>query len=258
MTAVLADGTVAHSGGRVVKNVAGFDLVRLLCGSMGTLALVAEVIVRLHPLPEATRTVRVPAEATTACRLTLQLAATALVPAAVDWHAGELLVRFEGRPAGVDAQVEGLSRLVPAEDADPAIWEVAARAHVGEEGETVARAATLPDGLAAAVRALERAADEVGVEAELSSHAGLGLHTARLRGGDAAAHARAVKAWRRDVTAAGGSVVLRRRVDGVDGLVDTWFDDPGQAPSALAVMRRVKAQLDPDDRCAPGRFVGGI
>jgi glycolate oxidase FAD binding subunit len=67
-----------------------------------------------------------------------------------------------------------------------------------------------------------------------------------------------VRAWRRALSAGGGTVTLRRRLNGVDVLVDPWYDEPAQAPSALAVMRRVKAQLDPADRCAPGRFVGGI
>jgi glycolate oxidase FAD binding subunit len=264
VTAVLADGTVFHAGGKVVKNVAGFDLVRLLCGSLGTLALVTELVVRLHPVPETVRTVRVPADAATATRLTLALAAAPIVPAAVDWHGGALLVRLEGRPAGVAAQAGALRQLVaaPCDDLDDAAagdaWAAVARAHRGEDGETVVRAATPVSALAGTAGALRRAAAVAGVEAELSSHAGWGLHTARLRGGGAGAHAEVVRAWRRAVAAQGGTVVLRRRLDGVDALVDPWYDEPAQAPSALAVMRRVKAQLDPGGRCAPGRFVGGI
>lgn len=259
VTAVLSDGTVAHAGGRVVKNVAGFDLVRLLCGSLGTLALVARVIVRLHPVPETARTLRIPADAAAATRLTLALAAAPLEPAAVDWHQGALLVRFEGRPAGVDAQSQGLRRLAgEAEEAAEDVWDGVAGAHAGEQGETVARGATLPSGLADAARALDLAAEEHDVEARLSSHAGVGLHTVRLRGGDAAAHAAVVRAWRRALTRAGGSVILRRRLPGVDDSVDAWFDEPDQAPSALKVMRAVKQRLDPAGRCAPGRFVGGI
>ena len=56
VTLVLADGTVASSGGKVVKNVAGYDLGKLVCGSHGTLALIARVSLRLHPLPAAART----------------------------------------------------------------------------------------------------------------------------------------------------------------------------------------------------------
>ena len=52
-TVVLGDGTVASSGGKVVKNVAGYDLGKLLCGSVGTLGLIARVSLRLHPVPDA-------------------------------------------------------------------------------------------------------------------------------------------------------------------------------------------------------------
>src|SRR3954468_20177476 len=57
VTVVLSDGTVAKSGGKVIKNVAGYDLAKLFSGSMGTLGLIASVAVRLHPLPESTATV---------------------------------------------------------------------------------------------------------------------------------------------------------------------------------------------------------
>lgn len=278
VTAVLADGTVAHAGGRVVKNVAGFDLVKLLCGSLGTLAFVAELVVRLHPLPEVTRTVRVPADPATATRLALALAASPVVASAVEWQAGDgdaaglLAVRLEGRPAGVAAQAgtirdvvvasEGREVAARAEDLEGdderVLATAAVQAHEGTEGETVARAATRPGDLAAAAAALALAAGEAGIDATLASHAGVGLHTARLRGGDAAAHAAVVRGWRAAITARGGTVVVRRRIPGVDGLVDPWFDDPAAAPSALGVMRRVKAQLDPGNRCAPGSFVGGI
>ena len=60
VTVVLADGTIASSGGKVVKNVAGYDLGKLFCGSEGRLGLIARVALRLHPRPEATRTLAVP------------------------------------------------------------------------------------------------------------------------------------------------------------------------------------------------------
>lgn len=265
VTVVLADGTVARSGGRVVKNVAGFDLMRLYCGSLGTLGVLAEIVVRLHPLPEASRTVRIPADPATATATTLALVASAAVPTAVDLAGGALWIRLQGREAGVAAQCALVRRLAAggeepeefqgSEEAE--VWRRLTAAHAGGAGETVARAATLPDRLPAVAAALVEVAARAGVEARLASHAGLGLHTARLSGGDARAHAAVVRDWRRTVAGLGGTVVLRRRIDGVDGLVDPWCD-PGAPPSALAVMRRVKAQLDPDRRWAPGRFVGGI
>ncbi|MDP8977920.1 MAG: FAD-binding oxidoreductase, partial [Actinomycetota bacterium] len=83
---------------------------------------------------------------------------------------------------------------------------------------------------------------------------GLGLHTARLSGGDAAGHAAVVRDWRDAVTALGGAVVVRRRPPGLDDPDDIW----GPPPSSAGIMRRVKEALDPQRRLAPGRFVGGL
>lgn len=263
ITVALADGTVARSGGRVVKNVAGYDLMRLYCGSLGTLGLVTELIVRLHPLPEASLTARVPGQVAALSGLVLALLASPIEPTALDVAAGALWVRLEGRPAGIAARGEALSRLAAdhgldvtdrIEGAEEAgAWRSLAAAHAGAEGETVARAATLPDHLPRAAAALAEAAAQAEAEARLASHAALGLHTARLSG-DPAAQAAAVRDWRGRITALGGTVTLRRRAPGLESPADVF----GPPPSAIGVMRRVKAQLDPDRRCAPGRFVGGI
>src|SRR4051812_18748361 len=85
VTLVLPDGTVAHGGGSVIKNVAGYDLPKLLYGSLGTLGLVAEVVLRLHPRPETSATVTVATPADRAGELALRLLASPLEPSALDW-----------------------------------------------------------------------------------------------------------------------------------------------------------------------------
>lgn len=263
VTVVLADGEVARSGGRVVKNVAGFDLVRLLCGSLGTLGLVTEVIVRLHPLPETSLTLRIPADPALATDFALALAHSVVEPSAMDAAEGGLWVRLEGRAAGVNAQADAVAVLAGDlgagcqrldGDDEAAAWRRLREAHAGQPGETVARAAALPDRGAAVTVALDAAAGAAGVRAELASHAALGLHTARLTAENPVACAAAVADWRRRVSALGGTVVLRRGPHDLDA----WLDPEVTPLSALTLMRAVKAQLDPDRRCAPGRFVGGI
>ena len=257
VTIVLADGTVARAGGHVIKNVAGYDLSKLMYGSMGILALVGEVVLRVHPRPEASATVVVPASVSTAAASTLQLLASPLEPSAVDWVGGRLAVRFEGRKAGVAAQTaaarELLSESAPAEEldesAESALWQEFTAAHGAEHGESVAFAGTLPSRLTAVAEALARAADAAGVEARLASHTALGQHTAHFAG-PPEGQAQAFDRWRHVVLALGGTVLLRDRPEEVDKAVDAL----GPPPSAVGLLRSVKNRLDPDGRIAPGRL----
>jgi glycolate oxidase FAD binding subunit len=129
VTVVLADGTIASSGGRVVKNVAGYDLGKLFCGSEGRLGLIARVALRLHPRPDATRTLVVPvssaADAEEKARAVLR---APLAASAVDllWP-GRLAILFEGGRRGVDEQFELAGGLVGGVEDDGTVW--------GEVGE---------------------------------------------------------------------------------------------------------------------------
>jgi glycolate oxidase FAD binding subunit len=124
MTVRLADGTVASSGGKVVKNVAGYDLGKLFCGARGAFGEVLRVALRLHPLPAAAATVvaRVadPAEAHRLSQLVLR---SQLVPSAVDllWP-GTLALLFEGSERAVRAQVDAALALVGGEE-DASVWK---------------------------------------------------------------------------------------------------------------------------------------
>jgi glycolate oxidase FAD binding subunit len=130
VTVVLADGTIASSGGKVVKNVAGYDLGKLFCGSEGRLGLIARAGLRLHPVPEAGRTLVAPVESPAeAARKALAILGAPVAPSAVDvfWPGG-LAVLFEGGRRGVDEQFEIARSLVGgAEDAGEVWQEVEAR-----------------------------------------------------------------------------------------------------------------------------------
>jgi glycolate oxidase FAD binding subunit len=260
VTLVLADGTVAHAGGHVIKNVAGYDLTKLCYGSLGVLGLIAEVVLRVHPLPETTATVVGPASGPEAAEATLAVLASSLEPSAVDRVDGRLAVRFEGAEAGVQSQIAGLRPLLGAAGPrmsvltgpdESALWQEFAAAGRAAAGESVVFAGALPDRLTAIAQALTEAADgavdETAVAARLCSHTALGLHTARFSG-PLAGQARAIRQWRDAVLRLGGTVLLRDRPDGLD------VDPLGPPPSAVHLLRAVKARLDPHGRCAPGRL----
>lgn len=265
MTIVRADGAIARGGGKVVKNVAGFDVPRLLCGSLGTLGLVAEVVFRLHPLPEASATVVLEgllsadvAETVPVLRdLGVEPTALAALPAAGAPQAFDVLVRFEGFGPGVRDQVErtlaragGGHRLDGAEEA--AAW--ARHDALRGAGDVRARVSFAPGRLPAAVEALRPLAAALrGGALVLHPAVGLALVAGTL---DAAAPAAAaIEAARAALGPMGnGSLVLAAAPPALRALADPW----GPPPPALEVMRRLKAQLDPDARLAPGRFVGGI
>ncbi|MGE5273159.1 MAG: FAD-binding oxidoreductase [Verrucomicrobiota bacterium] len=155
MTVVLADGTIASSGGKVVKNVAGYDLAKLFCGSRGRLGLIARVALRLHPGPEATRTLVVPVSSAADSEEKAQAILRApLAASAVDlaWP-GRLAVLFEGGRRGVDEQF-GLARdLVGGAEDDGSVWEEITARQASSRG----RLLFPPGGLAETLDGLDEA-----------------------------------------------------------------------------------------------------
>jgi glycolate oxidase FAD binding subunit len=122
VTLVLGDGTIASSGGKVVKNVAGYDLGKLVCGSEGRLGLIARVSLRLHPLPAASATLLV--ENDDAAGVVRALRRSQLQPSALDvLHPGRVAVLFEGAEAAVEAQLGAATALVGGRRAGPETWE---------------------------------------------------------------------------------------------------------------------------------------
>jgi glycolate oxidase FAD binding subunit len=152
VTVVLGDGTVANAGGKVVKNVAGYDLARLVCGSEGRLAFVVRASFRLHPLPKATRTLIVETE--DSAPVVSRLLRSQLQPSALDiLHPGRIAILFEGSPRAVEAQLGQAVALVGGSAGGEEIWEeIRARQAIA-----TSRVRFPPGDLAQALRSLNEA-----------------------------------------------------------------------------------------------------
>jgi glycolate oxidase FAD binding subunit len=260
VTLVRADGVVAKAGGRVVKNVAGYDLGKLVVGSLGTLGVVTEAVFRLHPRPPAARVVSVPFDSPEqAQRLVQQILHAQLVPAAVEVEQphdgpGTVALLLEGIEAAVEARTSAASALlgsgaVVADD----VPESAARfPWIGAGGATGLKATFRLSGLARVLATARRVAADAGVRLDVRGSAGAGVLYAAVSG-DPPAVARVVEPLRAECGALGGAVVVVDAPAEVKAAVDVW----GPVP-AIGLMRRVKQQFDPERRLAPGRFAGGI
>ncbi|MEU2167802.1 FAD-binding oxidoreductase [Micromonospora chersina] len=260
VTLVRADGVVAHAGGKVVKNVAGYDLGKLVTGAYGTLGLITECAFRLHPLPATaayvSRTVDDPAEAG---RLAATVRAAQLAPTAleVDAPAGgraSITVLLEGTPAGVTARAAAARRLLGADaiDADqpPEGW---AR-YPWRDGDVGLKLTTALSGVPRLLSDARAAADRHDLPLSLRGSAGVGVLYAGLPGAsDPERVAGLVHALRATTAAVDGHAVVLTAPAPVRDRVDLWGPVHG-----LELMRRVKQRFDPDARLAPGRFVGGI
>jgi glycolate oxidase FAD binding subunit len=236
MRVALSDGTLAKSGGKVIKNVAGYDIAKLFTGSFGTLGAIVELSLRLHPLPPDTSTARGrSADPDELARGAAALAQSALEHHGLDvrWEAGRgtVLARFAGaapRPQADAAEVllsrEGLATEILDEDA--AVWD---EQRAMQRGPLVVKVSGLPTRLPALLREV----DELG--ASLVGRAALGVSWLRFEEPSAAAIERLRRSW---------IAVVQDRPAELD--VDPWGE---LDPAAAALMQRVKERFDPAGVC---------
>jgi glycolate dehydrogenase FAD-binding subunit len=254
ITLALSDGSLAKAGGKVIKNVAGYDLAKLFTGSFGSLGLAVTLAVRLHPRPEQTATASgasddpgVLARAAAAlARLPLE---ADCLDVAWDGRSGLVLVRFGGAAAERQAGAV-LDRLraaglddVRAEADDGALWAAQRDGQRSRDGAVVK-----VSGRPADLERVLRAATDGG--ARVVGRGALGLSWVTLEGDDLAGRVQRLRE-----ALAPRACTLLDAPDAVRGSAAPWAEpDPG----ALAVMRRVKERFDPARIFDPGSFVGGI
>jgi glycolate oxidase FAD binding subunit len=262
VTIALPDGTLASSGGKVVKNVAGYDLPKLVTGALGTLGIITRAVFRLHPLPHNTRSFSIATTQPTAARdlvLAIQdskLAHTALQSRFSDEALPTSDILFEGTEVGLDAQAANLRHLCqPAEisDAPATVWNARQELwSISDPAETaIAKISTLPADLARVIELFHHAADSYSVRWKALIYA-TGLGWFRLEG-PAENLRHALTNLRSDLEKRSGSLVVLQRPSKLFAL-DAW----GTPGDSLPLMKAVKHRLDPANTLNPARFLAGI
>ncbi len=262
VTLALPDGTLASSGGKVVKNVAGYDLPKLVTGAFGTLAVITRAIFRLHPLPRNEKTLSISGctlEETQRLILAVQdskLAHTALQARIAQDAEPVVDILFEGTEAGIaaqEAQLRELARPATATDAPPSVWNASQELwnSANSEPVAVAKITALPASIARTVETARRAATSRNAHWQLAMQA-TGIGWLRLEAAPENLHA-VLSDLRFELERAGGSLAAFHRPAEMQSM-DAW----GTPGDALPLMRAVKRQFDPKNTLNPGRYLGGI
>jgi glycolate oxidase FAD binding subunit len=261
VTLALPDGTLASSGGKVVKNVAGYDLPKLATGALGTLGVITRAVFRLHPLPRGARTLSFTAESLEAMQRDLlaiqdsKLAHTALQVRCAAGSTPHADILFEATDAGLDAQELELRKLLGhalVEGAFDPVWN--ARQELADslpENAVLVKISFLPAEFARNIGSLSA----IGNSNKIHWHGvfqAIGIGTIRLEG-ESPQLGNAIEQLRSEAERHGSSLVVLRRPAALFSL-DAW----GNPGDALPLMCAVKHRLDPKGTLNPGRFVGGI
>ena len=257
------DGELTKAGGKVVKNVAGYDLSRLIAGSFGSLAAIVSATFKLSPIPDASKTIRLAArDAAALAQIVRAVMSSQLDPMAFEVGAGppgagapsspgaprlHALVRFASLAAAVDAQVAGATAaLQPLAEsvqviegyAERTLWRTHA-SQLWEKPGAIVRASWLPASIANVL-------DELPGDAELVGRGAVGAGLVRI-GGDETEQARVIGALRHSPHF--GNVVIRRGSPKLKTLVDVWGPQ-GDRGRLLAAMKRA---FDPNGVLNAGR-----
>ena len=264
MTFVRADGQIAKAGGRVVKNVAGYDLMKLFTGSYGTLGVLSQVTFRVYPLPEASGTVVLTGDAKAVSQAADTLRGSALTPTQADLLSTQLVSNLElGKGLGLIARFQSIAESV--KEQSNRLLEVGAQ--LGLQG-TIYSAADEADlwrilreqmhscasesGITCKIGVLPTAAVEVLTQAEVGLiHIASGLGVLRFEGENTVDK---VLEIRNLCQTHGGFLTILSAPVKVKQEFDVW----GYTGNAVQLMRRIKEQFDKEYILSPGRFVGGI
>lgn len=250
VTLVLADGTIARSGGKVVKNVAGYDLHKLMIGAYGTLGVITEITFRLHAIPRHLRTFSFLSPVPEPLgQLLLSLIDCHLNAQAIQLRSTEnsfsLDVQLAALPEVIEEQANNLYAMAKAVGVEPAdspdeVWSARQSLFEGAPGFVV-KGTMVPTRIAATAAAIHRLGGYSVTQAS-------GVMVARVPSDQEAG----LVTLRCGLEQDGGSLTILQ--ESSENSVDRW----GKLPDSIDLMRRIKSQFDPDGILNPGRFLGGI
>jgi glycolate oxidase FAD binding subunit len=273
---VQADGVVTWGGARVVKSVTGYDVPKLMVGALGSLGVLVEATLRLHPMPEVEQTWLAAFPAASSAQAFVGLVVdSSLQPNRLEiltglalpaWPASAAPVAVAASFGSVDAAVrEQGARLVDlarqagghAEPAPEGFWERYDRAFARGQGEVVLQVGTLPSRLGETLETIERGRHTLGASAAVRvvGCAAVGSLRVILTGTEPENAAGLVQRLREFLADVDGSVVVQAGPPALRTKVDPWGPLP---PAAFDLMRRLKDEFDPTRVLNPGRFVGGL
>lgn len=269
---VQADGTVTWGGAKVVKSVTGYDIPKLMVGSLGTLGVLVEATLRLHPLPETETTwlVTFPT-AERAAGLLSAIQASSLQPNRLQivtsmatggrWD-GEatVAISFGSVAEAVRAQGESLAAIARREGgrtrtAEPGFWSGLWALLAGATVRV--KVAALPSDTAGFCGEIQRLGASLGITAGIVGEAGNGVLHVALRGALRAVEweTKVIGPLRERLAPTGGGVVVEHAPLEVKERLDVWGPVD---PATLAIMKRLKGEFDPLGTLNPGRFVDRI
>lgn len=259
MTIVLPDGTIARTGGKVVKNVAGYDLHKLLTGAHGTLGVITQVNFRLHPLEPHVQSWSIASNSAMVLDVVMhKVLDSQMVVSSMQLrgrgHDYALDIRFASLPECLADHHQQLERMIGRLEvvaANESVWQ-AREELFAPDAAVVFKASLLPSQIAAYTAKLQQLVANAGLTAASTTHA-TGLMTAAVHGSSECA-ASVVNILRDEIHVSGGSLVVQQMADTLRGQLDVW----GKPGDALPLMRRIKQRFDPNGILNPGHFVGGI
>jgi FAD/FMN-containing dehydrogenase len=272
-----ADGRLTKAGGKVVKNVAGYDLCKLYTGSFGTLGMIGELSFKLRALPPEERTLIFYAkEIDELCQLAARITDSDVQPAALELFSPPLVeaglslrtepyglaLRFINEAETIDSQVAEALRLgadfksapLGAEEA-AAFWPAYHRSEDAPQWGLIFRLSVLPADLAPMITEITHLLPKV----SLRAHAANGIirvqaEVQSLDSFKTRQRPKRIAELRQRAQARGGQLVILRAPAEIKAQLDVW----GEAGPTARLMREIKAKFDPQEQLNPGRFVAGI